>query len=183
MNNRLTTILLALALLLVLGAGSTLAAPNASIKQVAPAGDYDFTIHGTAWQPEFRSQFTAFIPKGFGTQTKARVVGSYWVHLSLPYPSVMAGSSMYVKYVEFCGKSNNYTKAYPVHWDMYEGNGSNFYSSNITWPSDNAYHCIGATFSPGVWRQDLGISLIMTYQDTATIFTLYKAWVKVNPSP
>jgi len=182
MNYRLTTVLLALALLLVLGAGSTLAAPDASVK-TADAGDYDFTNHGTAWVPEFRSQFTAFVPKGWGTQTKARVVGSYWVHMPIPYPSVLAASTMYVKYVEFCGKSNNYTKAYPVHWDMYDGSGSNFYSSNITWASDNAYHCIGATFTPGVWRQDLGISVLMTYQDTTTIFTLYKAWVRVNPAP
>ena len=182
MNYRLTTVLLALALLLVLGAGSTLAAPNASVKTADP-GAHDFTNHGTAWVPEFRAQFTAFIPRGWGTQTKAKAVGSYWVHMPMPYPSVLAASVMYIKYVEFCGKSNNYTKVYPVHWDLYEGSGTNFYSSNITWPSDNAYHCYGVSFTPGVWQQDLGISLLMTYQDTTTYFTLYKAWVRVNPAP
>ena len=183
MNYRLTTVLLALALLLVLGAGSTLAAPDASVKTAAPAGDYDFTIHGTAWTVELRGQFSTVVPRGWGTLTRVKSAGSYWVHIPVPYPSVIAGSSMYVKYVEFCAKSSDYTKAYPVHWDMYDGSGSNFYSSNITWASDNAYHCIGATFTPGVWRQDLGISVLMTYQDTTTIFTLYKAWVRVNPAP
>jgi hypothetical protein len=183
MNYRLTTILLAVALLLVVGVGATQAAPPASVKQVAPAGHYDFTNHGTAWVPENRAQFSAFIPRGWGTATRAKAAGSYWVHIPVPYPSVMADSIMYITYVEFCAKSNNYTKAYPVHWDLYEANGTNFYSENISWPANNAYNCWGHTFSPGTWRQDLGISVIVTYQDTTSVLTLYKAWVSVNAAP
>jgi hypothetical protein len=181
MNYRLSTILLATALLVVLGVSSIQAAPAETVKQTAPAGDYDFTNHGTAWVAENRNQFAVFNPKGWGTATRAKAAGSYWMHIPIPFPSYMAGSAMYVKYVEFCAKTSNWAAVYPIHWDLYDGNGNNFYSENISWALNNSFFCWGHTFSTPTFRQDLGISVLVTYQNTTDSLTLYKAWVKVTP--
>lgn len=183
MNYRLTTSLLALALLLVVGVGATQAAPPASVNLAAPAGNYDFATHGTAWVPEARGQFQAFSPKGWGIPTRVKAPGSYWVHIPVSYPTYIAGSAMYIKYVEFCAKSTNGASSKPVHWDLWEADHSNFYSQDISWTANNLYHCWGHTFSPGTWRQDLGISVLLTFVNTTDTITLSKAWVSVNPAP
>lgn len=185
MNYRVTTILLAAALLLVLGVSTIQAAPldqpAASINPVAPAGDYDFTNHGTAWVPENRASFLAFIPRGWGSATRVKAAGSQWVHIPIPYPTLMAGSLMYIKYVEFCAKSSNGASTKPIQMDLWEAGGTKFYSGAVSWPADNAYHCVGHTFSPATWRQDLGISVLLSYANTTDVITLYKAWVRVAP--
>ncbi len=185
MNHRFTTIALAVALLLVVGSTSGQAAPlgqpAASVQPAAPAGDYDFTTHGTAWVPEVRSYFKVFNPKGWGMATQAQAAGSYWVHIPVPFPTRIAGSLMNIKYVQFCAKSTNGASTKPVRMDLYEANGNKFLSVAVSWWADNAYHCWGYTFGTPVFREDLGISLYLTYANATDAITLYKAWVRVAP--
>ena len=184
MNYRITTILLALALLLVIGVPAIQAAPldkpAASVNPVTAAGNYNFTNHGTAWVPEVRGQFAAFTPKGWGMLTKAKLAGQKWVHIPIPYPSVMAGSLMKIQYVEFCAQSSNGASTKPVSMALHEYPGV-FLQTNISWWADNAKHCWGYTFTTPTWRQDLGISLLLTFANTTDTITLYKAWINVVP--
>jgi len=185
MNYRFTTIILTVALLLVILVPSTQAAPlnpsdAAQVEVVAPAGDYDFTQHGTAWLREKNSNFTVFKQYGWGTFTTAKLAGSYWVHIPVPYPSVIAGSAMKIKYVEFCAQSSNGASTKPVTMDLWEYPGR-FLTVNINWQANNDKQCFGYTFPSPAFHQDLGISVKLTYANTIDSITLYKAWVRVTP--
>ena len=183
MNFRFTTILLALTLLLVLGVSVTQAAPAERPSEVAPAGIYDFTNHGTAWVAERRAQFRLFRPFGWGIKTKVKTASSQWVHIPIPMPSRIANDFVNVQYVEFCAQSSKGTLTKPVRWDLWDDNSGRFYSADITWPADNAKHCIGHTFSPTYWVSNLGVSVLIQYANKYHAVTLYKAWVRVEPSP
>jgi hypothetical protein len=184
MNYRITTILLAVALLLVIGVPAIQAAPldtpAVSVNPVAPAGSYDFTNHGTAWVPQVGTSFSLFSPKGLGMLTKVKVAGQQWVHIPMPYPSVIAGSGMYIAHVEFCAISTNGTSTRPIRWELWSNSGR-FYVANITWPADNAEHCISHAFAAPVWQEDLGISVLLKFANTTDQITLRKAWVRVVP--
>ncbi len=185
MNYRVTTILLALTLLLVAGVPATQAAPAASVSlangYAATAGDYDFTMHGTAWVREVYTFFKVFNPKGWGMATQAKAAGSAWVHIPIPYPSRIADSTMKIKYVEFCAKSTNGASTKPVQMDLWEAGGTKFLSVAVAWPAVNTYQCYGYTFSTPAWHQDLGMSLYLTYANATDAITLYKAWVRITP--
>jgi hypothetical protein len=184
MNYRFTTILLAVALLLVIGVPAIHAAPldqpADSIKPVVPAGNYDFTNHGTAWVPQVGASFSLFSPRGLGMLTQAKVAGQQWVHIPIPFPSVMSGSGMNITHVEFCAISTNGTSTKPVKWELWS-NGGRFYVASISWPADNAEHCIYHDFAAPVWQEDLGISVLLKFANTTNQITLRKAWVRVIP--
>lgn len=188
MNYRFTTILLAAILLLVLGADMTQAAPpdqlDNSVKGggggLAPLGDYDFTNHGTGWVNETPGQ-VQLVFKAWGAVARAKTTpGEYWVHIPLPFPSVLASSFMNIKYVEFCAQSSNGAAAKPVHMDLWDYSGK-FLNELIAWPADNLKHCFGHTFFNPIWKQDLGISVKISFANTTAKVTLYKAWVRVAP--
>jgi hypothetical protein len=176
MNYRITTILLAVALIFAIGVNSSRAAPLGA----ATAGDYDFTTHGTAWVPEIRSKFGAWMPRGWGTVATAKAAGQYWVHIPVPYPSRIADSLMKIKFVEFCAQSNNGANTKPIQMDLWDYNGK-FGSIGIAWPADNAKHCFTYTLVTPTFYQDLGISVLLKFANTTDVITLYKAWVRIIP--
>jgi hypothetical protein len=184
MNYKFTTILLTVFLLVVLGVSITQAAPQAhtpeSGKLVAPAGNYDFTAHGTAWVNETPGQ-VKLLYKGWGAIARAKTTpAKYWVHIPLPFPSVLAGSALYVNYVEFCAQSTNGVNAKPVHMDVWDYAGK-FVNVNIAWPADSAKHCFGYALAAPAWHQDGGISVQLQFSNTVDMVTLYKAWIRLTP--
>jgi hypothetical protein len=186
MNYRFTTILLTVALLLVIVVPSIQAAPSnpsklAQVEVVAPAGNYDFTNHGTAWMPELPGKLDTNKPVGWGRAISPTLAGSYWVHIPIPFATVLAGSAMKMQYIEFCAQSSNGvggTK--PVTMDLWE-NAGKFLTVPVVWAANNSKQCFGYTFNPTVWHQDLGISVLLTFVNPADTITLYKAWVRVQP--
>lgn len=184
MKYRNVIVLFTVSVLLVASATVTRAAPSASIRPAeryaANPGDYDFTSPGTAWVLELPNK-TALTYKGWGAIVKAKTAaGQYWVHIPLPYPTVIASSSMKIKYVEFCAQSTNGAGTKPVQMDLWEYPGK-FLSVGIAWPADNSKHCFGYTFTTPAWRQDLGISVLLNFANTVDKITLYKAWVRITP--
>ena len=184
MNYRFTTILLAVALLLILGVNMTQAAPldrtDTSKSLVAPAGNYDFGAHGTAWVAQKNTQFKLFRPYGWGIVTKAKAAGKKWVHISVPFPTRIAEDRMLISYVEFCAQSSNGAITKPIRWDMWDNNGM-FYSEDISWPGNNNKNCYGHTFNPPFAIEGLGVSVQLNFANTTDKITLYKAWVRVTP--
>jgi hypothetical protein len=184
MNYRITTVLLAVALLLVLGVNMTQAAPlrtdTGPGDLAAPVGIYDYTNHGTAWVPELRAKFSLFKPVGWGTMTKAKVAGNQWVHIPVPYPSRIADTLVKIKYVEFCAQSSSGVATKPIRLDLWDYTGR-FYSTNIAWPANNNKFCFGHEFNPPIWQQDLGVSVLLHFANATDTITLYKAWVRVTP--
>lgn len=176
MNYRVTTILLAAALILALGVSNTRAAPSL----VADPGDYDFTNHGTDWVSESPGSI-ALVFKGWGAVTRAKTAaGDYWVHIPVPFPSRIADSLMKIKFVEFCAQSTNGASTKPTRMDLWEYGGQ-FASVGIAWPADNNKHCYTYTLSTPTFHQNLGVSVLLHFANTADKITLYKAWVRLIP--
>ena len=184
MKYRLTHTILVVAMMLVLGVTITQAAPLdgevGSSDLAAPAGVYDFTTHGTAWVPQLRGQFSLFKPLGLGMQTRAKVAGNKWVHIPVPYPSRIANDGVSIKYVEFCAQSTNGAATKPVRMDLWDYSGR-FYSINISLPATNGKHCFGHEFNPPIWKQDLGVSVLLSFANSTDKINLFKAWVRVTP--
>ncbi|MFH2038600.1 MAG: hypothetical protein ABIJ65_04110 [Chloroflexota bacterium] len=184
MKYRVSTIVLIAALLLLLIVQNIQAAPNLttepSANLAAPAGDYDFTTHGTAWVAELPTQFDIFRPNGWGISVSSKKAGYFWVHIPISYPSRIANDGMEIKYVEFCAQSTNGAITKPVTMDLWEYPGK-IVSVPVTWAANNNKQCFGYTFSPAVWAQDLGISLKLKFANPAHKITLYKAWVRIVP--
>lgn len=142
------------------------------------AGPYtDVTIHGNMWQAERRYNFLTFSPKGWGTYTKLKAAGYEWVQISVPIMSQMESRWQYVTYAEFCAKSSNGAVTKPVTLTVYNA-GTMQSTQSISWPADNAMHCIGHTYSPSVWFQDLGISVNLYFANSTDVITMYKAWAQ-----
>ncbi|RJP46430.1 MAG: hypothetical protein C4583_18990 [Anaerolineaceae bacterium] len=176
MNYRVTTILLAVALLFVLGVSSTHAAPYFA----ASPGDYDFGTHGTDWVSESPGK-VALTYKGWGAIFRAKTTaGQYWVHVPVPFPTRIANSLMKIKFVEFCAQSTNGASTKPVRMDLWEYSGQ-FATKNISWPADNAKHCITLTLTTPAFHQGLGISVLLKFANTTDKITMYKAWVRIIP--
>jgi hypothetical protein len=184
MNYRLTTVLLAVALLLVLGVSVTQAASNgqpvASIPQVAPAGAYDFVEHGTNWEPGVDWWFASIIHYGWGTKFRATAAGTNEVHISIPITTRMANTLLRLQYVEFCLYTDNAVNSKPVTWKLWEYPKKNF-SVPFTWDSTKNQQCLGYTFSNPVFRQDLGFSVQLQFGNNFEEITLYKAWARFIP--
>ncbi len=139
----------------------------------------DFAVHGTAWVRENAGQFSMFKPYGWGTAAKVKASGYQWVHIAIPYTTYLEDVAQKVRYVEFCAVSTNGAATKPVKMDVW-ANTVKISSTPISWPADNARHCFGVTYSPGVWYQDLGVSVQLYFANTTDKITLYKAWLQTE---
>jgi hypothetical protein len=183
MNYRLTTILLAVGMLVMLGASTIQAAPEPTVQPAALAGNYDFATFGTEWQPQIRGQFTWFVPRDWGTQAKAAGGTDRWVHIAIPFATYIAGTPMKIKHIEFCAQSTNGaggTK--PVYVKGYSDTGNYWLAANTsgTW-TDNALHCWFFDDPAPSFFPNLGLSVQLHFANTGDMITLYKAWVSVVP--
>jgi hypothetical protein len=137
----------------------------------------DISVHGTMWTPELRSKFSLFRPYGWGTATKVKAAGDQWVHIPIPYVTYLEDVAQKIRYVEFCAQSSAGSRTKPTALHLWAGS-KRFYAGAISWPADNAYHCAGVSFSPGVWKEDLGVSVSLHYANAVDSITLYKAWAE-----
>ena len=144
------------------------------------ASNTDVTIHGSMWHQQDKSKFASFKAYGWGTYAKLKAAGSQWVHISVPIMTYLSGVAQKIEYVEFCAKSTAGATTKPDWMDLWAGT-SRFLTEAVTWPADNSYHCVGHTFSPAVWYQDLGISVRLTFADPSETITLFKAWARLVP--
>lgn len=139
----------------------------------------DFAVHGTAWIRELPAQFSSFQAKGWGTVAKVKAAGYQWVHIPIPYATYLEDVAQKVRYVEFCAQSSNGAATKPVKLDIWAHN-VRISSTSISWPADNAIHCFGVNYSPGVWKQDIGVSVSLYFANTTDKITLYKAWLQTE---
>jgi len=184
MNMRITTILLAVALLLVAGVSRMQAAPLPQSEggeiQAAPAGDYDFTTHGTSWVRQIPAQFSLFRTMGWGTQAKVKAAGDQWVHIAVPYQTRIANTLMKIKFVQFCAQSSNGGVTKPVRMDLWSYDGLTK-SVLITWPANNNKNCFTYEFPTPEFQPGLGVSVLLHYANPTHMITLYHAWVRIVP--
>ena len=184
MNYKLTTILLAVGMLVMLGASTIQAAPEPTVQPAAPAGNYDFATFGTEWQPEVRGQFTWFVPRDWGTQVKATGGTDRWVHIAIPFATYIAGTPMKISHIEFCAKTSNAaggTK--PTEVTATSDTGNTWLggpSIGHKWP-DNALHCWYFDDPTPSFFPNLGLNVKLHFANTGDMITLYKAWVSVVP--
>lgn len=141
----------------------------------------DLAVHGTMWQPQFRGHFSWAV-KGWGTETRA--VSGYensyqWVHLSVPYATYIIGVAQKINYVEFCAKADHPNRTSPVRLDLWSHD-TRLVSVPLSWPNSTAIHCVGVHFSPTIWKEDLGLSVLNKYDNLTDMVTLYKGWVYLD---
>lgn len=161
------------------------ALPNANVQAqpvLAPNAVYtDLAVQGTMWQPQTRGAFKQFMPVGWGTATqlKPNKPLDQWVHIGLPLITRQDSALRYIRYVEFCAWASNGAVTKPTAMDLW-ANGSAIGHYPFSWPADNGYHCYGRTFTPAIWKEALGISVLLHFANTTDTITLAKAWVQVS---
>lgn len=156
--------------------------PDALLESIASAPYTHLAVQGTLWTPERRARFQVFSPKGWGTFTGLKAVnvpGDEWVHIPLPLITYLEDVGQKIDYVEFCARSTNGAVTKPVQIHLW-AHDVRFYAGAITWPANNNLNCHGVMINPPVWKQALGISVLLHFQNSADRITLYKAWVKTE---
>ncbi len=144
----------------------------------APVNSSDIAMHGTAWVPQARGQFAMWKTYGWGIQVKAKAPSNTWVHIPITYPTYLVDIGQKLYYAEFCAKSTHGAVTKPIQMDVWGGQVRQ-YTGSVAWPADNAYHCMGTSFS--AWYEDAGISVLLHFADNIDSITLYKAWIQVGP--
>jgi hypothetical protein len=180
------TVLALLVLLLVAGSAPILAGAKAPQSRAA-TGFVDSVSFGTAWVPEVRGAFgNHWYYYGWGVQADvkpARAGTGQWVHIPITLLSYNEGTGLKVASVEFCAKSSNGNAVYPtdIHlWEEMANGTTRFLTQAITWPHDNAWHCVSAD-PADAWRQSLGISVRVYFGNETDTITLGKAWAHLVP--
>ncbi|MBC7224541.1 MAG: hypothetical protein H5T59_09770 [Anaerolineae bacterium] len=143
-------------------------------------GRTDVAIHGTTWRPEWPRRFSLFKVMGWGTETKSKNAnGSEWVHVAVPMITRLEGRLQKIRKVEFCARSTNGAATRPIRVDLWGGK-KRFVTQAIAWPADNKCHCFWVSFNPPVWKEDLGVSVLLYFANTSDKITLHKAWVQLE---
>jgi hypothetical protein len=175
-------VLAVLVVLLVSGSVPILAGASSGTDVRASEGASDLVSYGTSWVPQYRSKFSAWRPMGWGIEAKVKAagVGDQWVHIPIPLMSFGEGSALYISYVEFCAKSSNGAATKPITMHLRDMD-SLVASEPVVWAPNNSYQCFGITLNPPVWRQSLGISVLVHFANTNDMITLYKGWARVAP--
>lgn len=139
----------------------------------------DFAIHGTAWVKEGNTT-SKFKYMGWGTEVKAKAAGNIWVHIPIPFNTYINGVPQKVQHIEFCAKSSHgaVTKPTDFHVRTSQARVKMVY---LNWPVDNYYHCGWVNFNPPVWYEDIGLSVLLHFDNTTDQITLYKAWLRTVP--
>jgi len=146
------------------------------------AGNTDIAVHNQGWMPERPKKFKYLKYFHWATYIKVLAPGTYWVGISIPLITYLDGTKQYVKYVEFCAESSKGAKSMPDYWKIVD-NYTALWSDSVSWPADNDRHCIGHTFTPGQWMEDIGVSVRLNYKNTDHVISMDKAWVKISASP
>jgi len=139
----------------------------------------DFTMHGTAWVPETRFQFSLWKPWGWGTEVKAKGAGYRWVHIPIPFTTYLADVAQKVKFVEFCAQSTNGAATKPV--TLHARTTSALVGNvAIAWAANNNKQCARLNFTPSTWYEDIGVSVRLYFANATDRITLYKAWLQTE---
>ena len=178
-------VLAVLLVLLVSGSVPILAGASSAPDTRASEGYSDLVGYGTSWVPQSRSKFSAWRPMGWGIEAKVKAagVGDQWVHIPIPFMSVEEGTGMKVAYVEFCAQSSNGAATKPVRMHLRSEGGAVgiFGDQAVVWAANNNRQCFGINLSPPVWKESLGVSVLVHFANTSDMITLYKAWVHLVP--
>lgn len=127
---------------------------------------------------QYPTAFTNFDPYGWGTFVRAKAAGDQWIHMAIPLITYLEGRPQKISRVEFCAKPSNGVSSRPIRIDIW-ANGGRFVAKAIAWPADNLYHCYYVPFDPPVWKEALGVSILLHFANTADTITMYKAWVRL----
>jgi hypothetical protein len=137
--------------------------------------------HGTAWVPQQRGALSKFKPFGWGTQVRAKAAGDQWVHISVPTPTMLDGTSLQVDFVRFCAQSSHGSATKPTRLDLWNNN-VQFWSADVTWAANNTMQCFVnlPTLTP---ISSLGFSVLLHFANAKDVITLYKAEAQFIPAP
>lgn len=183
----LRPVILALLVLLVVAGSAPILAGADTPEPRTATGFVDSVSFGTAWRPELSGAFGArWKTYGWGVEARvkdARAPGYQWVHIPITLLSYNEGSQLRVASVQFCARSSAGAQTKPTEIHLWEETGGapvRFHTQSISWPADNAYHCVTAD-PPDSWRQSLGISVRLYFANGTDTITLGKAWAHLVP--
>jgi len=139
----------------------------------------DFSMHGTAWVRETPGAFLRWKIMGWGIEAKAKAAGYQWVHIPMPFTTYLEDVAQKVNHVEFCAQSTNGAATKPVTLHA-RTSAALVGNVAVTWAANNNRQCAWINWSPGVWREDIGISVQLYFANTTDQITLYKAWLRTE---
>ena len=182
---RVSALVAVLALMFV--AGSTVVGASASAPVGQSGGDanarslgdpYDIGLPGTSWLPELRAKFRQWKPVAWGTQVKVKPagVGDQWVHMPVAIMHREAGTELEPDWVTICAQSSAGARTMPIQLDLwavnYTSSGTLISSTPVSWPADNAYHCVSVEPPDNNGAMALDISLLIHFANTTDQVTL-----------
>jgi hypothetical protein len=180
------TILALLVLLLIAGSAPILAGADTP-EQRATSGFSDLVNFGTGWVPQLKGAFgNKWKPYGWGIEASvkpARAPGYQWVHIPIPYMSVIESTAVKLDLVQFCARSSNgaATKPTDVHvWVDSNAGATRIAAQSITWANNNDKQCITVNLADA-WYASLSLSVQLYFANSNDVITLYKAWARVVP--
>ena len=159
---------------------------SAESDEVAPEAALDITgqthvaVQGTDWVAERPGRFRTWKPYAWGVETRAKEATQQWVHIPIPTLTYVDGTPLKVMHLEFCARTSAPNKSKPVAIHIW-ANQSRVYTESISWPSTRSEHCHKVDFSPPVWMESVGVSVLVKYANRRNKVTLTKAWISLVP--
>jgi hypothetical protein len=147
---------------------------------MAVTGINHMAVQGTAWVPERPKNFDLFKHWAWGTRTRAKKATQEWVHIAIPTPTYIDGTQLKVNFVQFCAKAWKPLKSAPVAVHIWANN-VRVHAETITWPNSTAVECHDVSFSPAVWMESVGVSVLVKYANAKNKVELNKAWIQLVP--
>ena len=143
------------------------------------ATNSDYTIHGTMWQPQFWSHVNRGVYGNGTVMSHKDAAGGYeWAHISVPFPTYINGVAENIAFVQFCAEADHPSRTKPTKLQIWAD--TLIYNGTISWPNSTARQCVGVTFAP-IWKESLGLSVLIKYYNGTDKVTLDKAWVRIVP--
>ena len=113
------------------------------------------------WQPQFWSHVNKGVYGWGSVMSNKNAAGGYeWAHISVPFPTYINSVAQYIMFVQFCAEADHPTRTKPTKLDLWAD--TKFFSSPIVWPNSTARQCIGVSFSPAIWKESLGLSVLVS---------------------
>jgi len=153
--------------------------PNQMIS--GPDSSYtDIAVQYPNWVPRKLNQFKTVKYTRGGAKFKAAAPGEYQVVITIPIMPYFDGTKQNLKYVEFCAKAPNPSKARPISWYIFEQNPTTPPAGGtFTWTSTD-YHCVYYNVPVVLWMRVLTIEVGLKFKNTSDYILMWKAWAAVH---
>jgi hypothetical protein len=144
------------------------------------AGQTHVAVQGTDWVAERPQKFRRWKAFAWGVETRAKEATQEWVHIPIPTLTFVDSTALKVMHLEFCAKTSAPKRSKPIAIHIW-ANQKRVYTETIVWPVTQSEYCHKVDFSPPIWMESVGVSVLVNYANRRNKVTLTKAWISLVP--